>query len=234
LVESFATAQWERWWGESGNTVGAAQRERDGRGVHVVGSNVPVTSEVLREVAKDAGRRGLVAVDVVAPIWDLPLESPGPEPSVLTRLRLGPELPSQDLAFEAGRATELPRIDLRLHGLPTGEVTLELAGYRFDHPDRLPRALQQAVRAELDYVDAWWVAWDAPDDPPLLELGSFRTHRHRVLQTKLGPHRYVGPGPFRLRVRLVDVLHQSTEVAIELQRRERGLAIVQGRLRTVL
>jgi hypothetical protein len=94
--------------------------------------------------------------------------------------------------------------------------------------------LQQAVRADLDYVDAWWVAWDAPDDPPLLELGSFRTHRHRVLQTKLGPHRYVGPGPFRLRVRLVDVLHQSTEVAIELQRRERGLAIVQGRLRTVL
>ena len=53
-----------------------------------------------------------------------------------------------------------------------------------------------------------------------------RHHDRRVLEVVAGPHAYLGPGPWRLRIAVFDVLHRRATLEIELAREGRGLAVV--------
>jgi SAM-dependent methyltransferase len=120
-------------------------------------------------------------------------------------------------------ATSSSRIEVALEGLEGGELGVRLHGLH--DPSPIPE-LAALDPSPLDLVDAWAVEWQAKDAVLRPDLWLPRHHDRRVLEVVAGPHAYLGPGPWRLRIAVFDVLHRRTTLEIELAREGRGLAVV--------
>ncbi len=204
-------------------------------GVAVTERDEVLTETTLTEIAGEAREHGLGSVEVLATALDVPLRRPSSVGGVRVVLRrVGKELDEPHLCVPAGAALrDVPEVRVDLDGLADGQVTVLLQAYGFEDPRRLPRAIREATRTEHDLVDAWAVAWDADATAPTFDAFAFRTHHRRSLPLRLGPHRYRGRGPFRLVVRIVDVMLQETDVVFELRRThpQGPLCVEKARLR---
>jgi DNA modification methylase len=177
---------------------------------------------------------GHAALRILARRFDLPLAHRCP-PSV-TLLRVLDDVLNPAVARERDAAVvELPTIDLRAELVEIAEpegpgVVLTLAGYAFAHPERLSEALRAAVQQWSDLVDAWSVTWGP--DPLLSRVRTdeivYRTHHRRALSLRTAPHPLDGPR-VQARVKIVDVLYQTTIVELAVERRGDALEIVHAR-----
>lgn len=200
--------------------------------VHVVPPDAPLDDHRLASVIAAARTGGCKRLHVIADAFDLPLRrSPVPDLD-LTLLRIGREIldprcrEQRDVALH-----ELPRVTLQVEGLEGGGIHLRLVDYDYPHPKRLPADVRKVVRRFSDFIDAWSVQWNADGSVHAPDVARFRTHNARALELEAGPHRPLGKGPWRTRVRLHDVLHQRVEIELELRRRDGGLELAAARQR---
>nr|MCH9688249.1 site-specific DNA-methyltransferase [Deltaproteobacteria bacterium] len=142
-----------------------------------------------------------------------------PSQWVLQRALFDPRLDGQPAMGLAERA----RMVVRLRGLRTGSIAVELVALVYPHEDRLPVALPEGPRGALDLVERWSVTWNEQGQRPVDDvLGRF--DRARVLPHETPIHRYRGRSA-RLVVRVDDALHREHRLVCMLTRGTAGWTV---------
>jgi hypothetical protein len=140
----------------------------------------------------------------------------GQRPLVYARTRQEPEA-----------VTSWPRLRVRLSGLASARLTVELLGAEDPDPDE---ALAKLGPTPLDLIDAWTVDWSG--GVVLRAAGVLtRASRQRTLQTEVGAHQLQGRGPWCLRVVAWDVVQRELGLQIHLHRVDGTLQVHEAWLR---
>ena len=206
---------------------GALLQGRVGRAlVHVAAPQHVLGAAELATIVDAARSRNAVALHVLAESFELPAQRESVPGLDLLLLRIGRDLADPRCQARTGAALyELPEVELAVHSVGGGELQLELTGYTHPHPRRLAEAVRQAVRVPTDFIDAWSVQWNADGSVHVPDVVHYRTHNRRALDLCAGPFRPAGKSPARVRVRIHDIVHQSTTLLVELRRRGRGWSV---------
>lgn len=147
---------------------------------------------------------------------------------VLAReLRAGPRTdgPTGELPPELVVA-ERARLCVRLRGLGTGHVAVELVGLVYRSAALLPAVLREPPLGSLELVERWSVAWDDRDATADVVLG--RVGRARALPTLTAAHAYAGRSA-QLRVRVEDALGREHRLWCRLERARRAWRVAEAR-----
>jgi hypothetical protein len=124
---------------------------------------------------------------------------------------------------------ERARLRVRLHGLETGAVAVELVSLRYPTAALLPAALREPAPGPLELVERWSVSWN-DDGGGNVDVVLGRFGRERALATRSPVHRYDGKGAATLVVRVDDALHREHRLVCRLVRsRGRPLRVSEAR-----
>lgn len=200
--------------------------------VHVGPHDRAVTDADLDRLEDACARRGIRRAHVVAWDWDLD-RSAASDGRAVDVVKLGVQRGIMDArcaAREDEALGERPSVEIVLRGLARSSVHVELVGYGFSHPRLLPADVSTAARRWSDLVDAWAVDWNQRGVFSPAEA-RYRTHNHRRLDLRVGPHRYRGTGPFSLVVQIDDIIGNRTHQLFVLTRRGSGLVVREQRER---
>lgn len=133
--------------------------------------------------------------------------------------------PEGDAPPEAA-VVERARLRVRLFGLATGRVAVELVSLSYPSLALLPEALREPVPGPLELVERWSVAWNDRDgtvDAVLLRAG-----RERALPVRSPVHAYGGRAA-TLVVRVEDALGREHRLACRLERARGGWRVADAR-----
>lgn len=121
---------------------------------------------------------------------------------------------------------ERARLRVRLWGLASGRVEVELVSLRYPTPTLLPEALREPVPAPLELVERWSVAWDERDG--MVDAVLLRSGRERGLPTRSPVHAYAGRAA-TLVVRVEDALAREHRLVCRLARARGGFRVAEAR-----
>src|SRR5262249_12272173 len=144
--------------------------------------------------------------------WELGLRCP---PGV--RLFCIPREVMEERAVEAGdiRFFELSHLRMEARAAGSGSATtrsvqLRLCDFVMPSADLHPVDRLERIKHWSDWIDSWAVDWDFRGDTFVSCWRSHRTRRNPALELVTPVHSYLGPGTYRVLVKVTDLFGNET------------------------
>jgi DNA modification methylase len=122
---------------------------------------------------------------------------------------------------------ERARLRVRLHGLDTGRLEVELVSLAYPSVALLPEVLREPTPGPLALVERWAVTWD-DDGSGTVDVVLGRFDRERGLAIRSPAHAYEGRAA-TLVVRVEDALHREHRLRCRLVRSRNRWSVSQAR-----
>jgi len=141
----------------------------------------------------------------------------GDEHSVKIRLVQIPKdaLEVKDAAREEIRFFDLNYLEVE-HNLNGRTLGIGLKDFAISNPEYLPDEVREKIKKFTDCIDYWAVDFNYRDDTFHNMWQSFRTKKHRSLETKCS-QTYEQSGKYQVLVKVVDIFGNDTNKLMEVE-----------------
>jgi len=188
--------------------------KKAGRTVHIGAVDSIVTEREIRDTVKECSSAGIKAVDILG--WDFEMglhdlvDTIGDEYSVKIHLVQIPReaLEIKDAAKEKIRFFDLNFLEIE-HKLNGKSLAIGLKDFVISNPEYLPDEVREKIKNFIDYIDYWAVDFNFRDDTFHNMWQSFRTRKHKSLETKCSQS-YQQSGKYQVLVKVVDIFGNDT------------------------
>lgn len=195
--------------------------QKASRMVHIGAVDSIVTEREIRDTVKECSSAGIKAVDILG--WDFEMglhdlvDTIGDEYSVKIHLVQIPReaLEIKDAAKEKIRFFDLNFLEIE-HKLNGKSLAIGLKDFVISNPEYLPDEVREKIKNFIDYIDYWAVDFNFRDDTFHNIWQSFRTRKHKSLETKCS-HSYQQSGKYHVLVKVVDIFGNDTNKLLEIK-----------------